>query len=216
MFHQYHPSVQRTLGLYHYDFCHWFQDNSTHFWKCSHRNCLEMPCCIQASSTVLKKLALVAQMSHLCLLESEAVRHKLKNSQKMHFWYFLAVFELLSDSLTATYVELHRCPSHHSILLTQGLISEIFAKKFWELAILKNELFLSRPFWIFFSKKKFFFLLHSHENQPKFIWKNGWVKILIFSLVSRKLFATLNITLYIVYLSAFEIGHLNCKNLLFF
>ena len=72
----------------------------------------------------------------------------------MHFRYFLAVFELLSDSLTATYVELHRCPSHHSILLTQGPISEIFAKKFWELAILKNELFLSRPFWIFFSKKK--------------------------------------------------------------
>ena len=27
-------------------------------------------------------------------------------------------------------------------------------KKFWELAILKNALFLSRPFWIFFSKKK--------------------------------------------------------------
>ena len=64
--------------------------------------------------------------------------------------YFLAVFELLSDSLTAIYVELHQCPSYHSILLTQGPIWEIFAKKFWELAILKNELFLSRPFWIFF------------------------------------------------------------------
>ena len=50
--------------------------------------------------------------------------------QKMHF---LAVFELLSDSLTAIYVELHQCPSHHSILLTQGRIWEIFAKKFWEL-----------------------------------------------------------------------------------
>ena len=37
------------------------------------------------------------------------------------------------------------------------------------LAILKNELFLSRPFWMSFLKKKFF-LLHSHENQPKFIW----------------------------------------------
>ena len=67
---------------------------------------------------------------------------------------FLAVFKLLSDRLTAIYVELHRCPSHHSILLTQGRIWEIFAKKFWELAILKNELFLSRPFWFFFSKKK--------------------------------------------------------------
>ena len=71
--------------------------------------------------------------------------------------HFLAVSELLSDSLTAIYVELHRCPLHHSILLTQGRIWEIFAKKFWELAILKNELFLSRPFWIFFLKKIFFF-----------------------------------------------------------
>ena len=84
----------------------------------------------------------------------EAVRQKLKHSQKMHFRYFFAVFELLSDSLTVIYVELHQCPLHHSILLTQERIWEIFAKKFWELAILKNELFLSRPFWIFFSKKK--------------------------------------------------------------
>ena len=90
---------------------------------------------------------------------------------KNAFLCFLAVFELMSDSLMAIYVELHRCPSHHSILLTQGPIWEIFAKKFWELAILKNELFLSRPFWIFFSKKKKKkILLHSHEKQPKFIW----------------------------------------------
>ena len=80
--------------------------------------------------------------------------------------HFLAVSELLSDSLTAIYVELHRCPSHHSILLTQGRIWEIFAKKFWELAILKNELFLSRPFWIFFSKKKFFFCFIPMKISP--------------------------------------------------
>ena len=60
---------------------------------------------------------------------------------------------------TAIYVELNQCPSHHSILLTQGPIWEIFAKKFWELAILKNELFLSQPFWIFFLKKIIFFCL---------------------------------------------------------
>ena len=29
-----------------------------------------------------------------------AVQHKLKNRQKMHFWCFQAVFELMSDSLT--------------------------------------------------------------------------------------------------------------------
>ena len=46
----------------------------------------------------------------------------------MHFRYFLAVFELLSDSLTAIYIELHRCPSHHSILLTQGQIHEILVE----------------------------------------------------------------------------------------
>ena len=85
----------------------------------------------------------------------------------MHFRYFLAVFELLSDSLTAIYVELHQCPSHHSILLTQGWIWEIFAKKFWELAILKNELFLSRPFWIFFfEKNKFFFCFIPMKISP--------------------------------------------------
>ena len=128
----------------------------------------------------------------------EAVRQKLKNSQKVPKMHFLAVFELLSDSLTAIYIELHRCPSHHSILLTQGPISEIFAKKFRELAILKNELFLRRPFRIFFSKFFFFFLLHTHENQLKFIWQNGWVEILTFSLVFRKFLAVRNIALYSV------------------
>ena len=84
----------------------------------------------------------------------------------MLFRYFLAVFELLSDSLTAIYVELHQCPLHHSILLTQGPIWEIFAKKFWELAILKNELFLSRPFWIFFFEKKIFFCFIPMKISP--------------------------------------------------
>ena len=48
------------------------------------------------------------------------------------------------------YFELHQCPSHQSILLTQGRIPEIFTKFFWELAILKNSGFLSQPF---FKKK---------------------------------------------------------------
>ena len=63
----------------------------------------------------------------------------------------------MSDSLTAIYVEPHQCPSHQPILLTQGPICESFAKFFWELAILKNIVFLSRPFWILFFKKKIFF-----------------------------------------------------------
>ena len=40
-----------------------------------------------------------------------------------------------------------------------------------------------------------FFLLHSHENQSKLVWQNGWVEILTFSLVSRKFLAMRNITL---------------------
>ena len=62
--------------------------------------------------------------------------------------------------------------------------------QFWKTAILKN-----RPFWIFFVNS-FFFLLHSHENQTKFVWYNGWVEILTFSLVSRKFLAMRNIMLY--------------------
>ncbi len=84
----------------------------------------------------------------------------------MHFLCFLAVFELMSDSLTAIYIEPHQCPSHQSILLTQGPICEIFTKIFWELAILKNSVFLSRPFWIFFFKKKFFFCFIPMKISP--------------------------------------------------
>ena len=63
-------------------------------------------------------------------------------------------------------------------------ICEIFAK------ILRIGDYEKRPFWKighfeFFSPKKFFFLLYSHENQSKFVWYNGWVEILTFSLVSR-------------------------------
>ena len=100
--------------------------------------------------------------------------------------HFLPVFELTSHSVTTIQVELHRCPLHQSILLTQGPINEIFAKIFRELAILKNGHFEKSAIWNFFFFKKKFFLLHSHENQSKFIWQNGWVKILTFSLVSRK------------------------------
>ena len=87
----------------------------------------------------------------------EAVRHKLKNGLKTQKRHFLAVLDLMSDSLTTIYVKQHQCPSQQPILLTQGPIHEIFMKKYWELAELENDLFLSRPFWIFFFKKKIFF-----------------------------------------------------------
>ena len=53
------------------------------------------------------------------------------------------------DSLTAIYIEPHQCPWHQWIILAQGPICEIFAKQFWELAILKISVFLSRPFQFF-------------------------------------------------------------------
>ena len=84
----------------------------------------------------------------------EAGRHKLKNGLKTQKMHFLPVFELTSASLTAIWVEPHQCPSHQSILLTQGPIHEILAEIAQLLAMLKNSVFLSQPFSIFFSKKK--------------------------------------------------------------
>ena len=75
----------------------------------------------------------------------------------MDFWCFLAIFELMSDSLTTTQVEPNQCPSHKSILLTQEPIHEIFTKKYWELAILKTQFFWVGHFGFFFFKKIFFF-----------------------------------------------------------
>ena len=101
---------------------------------------------------------------HWC--SCEAFQRKGKNSlkiQKMHFYPF---FELISDRLMTIYVEQHHCPSHQFILLTQGPIHEIFTKKFWELAILKNGYFEdTRMFlinmlnFLFFSRTKKFPIL---------------------------------------------------------
>ena len=68
---------------------------------------------------------------------------------------------------------------------------------FRELAILKSDHFEKSAILNFFFKKNFF-LLHSHENQSKFIWQTGWVEILTFSLVSSKFLAMRNKTLYSV------------------
>ena len=92
------------------------------------------------------------------LYSREAVLHKCQNSLKTPKMHFLPVFELTLASLTAIWVEQNQCPLHQSILLTQGLIHEIFMKKYWELVELENEFFfeaailnfVSRPFWIFF------------------------------------------------------------------
>ncbi len=116
----------------------------------------------------------------LNLCGCEAVWYKLKNTLKTQKTRFLPVFELMSDSLTATKVEYHQCPSHQSILLTQGPIHEIFMKNHWELAELENEVFLRRPFWIFESAILNFFFASSHwKIQPfymryHFFLHYGW------------------------------------------
>ena len=81
----------------------------------------------------------------LNLYGCETVRHKLKNGLKTQIMHFLPVFELMSDSLTTMQVEIHKCPLHQSILLTQGPIHEIFTIFFLRIGD-----FEKRPFWIFF------------------------------------------------------------------
>ena len=76
----------------------------------------------------------------------KAGQHKLKNGLKTQKMHFLPVFELTSASLTAIWVEQNQCPLHQSILLTQGPIHEILAEIAQLLAMLKNSVFLSRPF----------------------------------------------------------------------
>ena len=79
----------------------------------------------------------------------ETVRRKLKNRQKCIFCVF-CLFLSLCRTASQPY-EAHHCPLHQSILLTQGPIHEIFAKFFWELAILKNSSFWVGYFGFFFA-----------------------------------------------------------------
>ena len=85
----------------------------------------------------------------LYLYGREAVQHMLQNGLKTQKMQFLPVLEHMLDRLMAIKVEPHQCSSHHSILLAQGPIHEIFGRveklSFFESAIL-----------IFFSKKNFF------------------------------------------------------------
>ena len=103
----------------------------------------------------------------------EAGQRKLKNRQKMIFLCFQAIFELMSASLTATWVEQNQCPLHQSILLTQGPIHEIFIKKYWELTKPWKWLlfsFLVFGFWLLGCSKKFFFGFSVWKKPRRFIW----------------------------------------------
>ena len=115
-----------------------------------------------------------------------AVRHKLKNRQKMHFLCFKAVFELMSDSLTTIQIEPYQCPLHQAILLTQRPIYEIFEKKILRIGGIENLSFFQSAIVDFFFPKKKIFLLHSHENQSKCLEQQGWFEILMIIMDSSK------------------------------
>ena len=93
----------------------------------------------------------------LNLYGREAVLHKLKKGQKCIFCVFLAIFELMSDSLTDIWIEPYQCPSHQSILLTQGPIHEIFTNNIENWRFWKMTFFWVGHFEFNFYKKKFFF-----------------------------------------------------------
>ena len=86
----------------------------------------------------------------------------------------------MSDSLTTIYVELDQCPSHHAILLTQGRICEIFMKKFWELAILKNGHFWKTAILDFFFQKKNFFCFILMKISPNLYGRMDGLKFWCF------------------------------------
>ena len=77
--------------------------------------------------------------------------------------HFVPVLELMSDSLTTISVESHICTSHQFNLLTQGPIALNLVKRYWELMVLKNVVFLSRPFW---SSQRFL----GSKDGTKFWW----------------------------------------------
>ena len=87
------------------------------------------------------------------------VQCKLKNKQKMHFFYDFSLFLPLRQTASR--------PN-----------DEIFTIFFQELGNLKNSGFLCQSFSIF--------LLHPHENQSKLLGYQGWVEILMITVVYSK------------------------------
>ena len=104
----------------------------------------------------------------------------------MHFLCFQAVFELMSDSLTAIQVRPNQCPSHQSILLTPEPLHEILAVIAQLLGVVEKLSFFESAILIFFCKKKKIFLLHSYLNQSTFMVQQVFFKSLMITLVSRK------------------------------
>ena len=80
----------------------------------------------------------------------------------MDFWCFLAISELMSDSLTTTQVKPNQCPSHQSILLTQTN-----PWKFHEKILRIGG---AGKWGLFEAAILILFLLHISEKPSPFIW----------------------------------------------
>ena len=125
-------------------------------------------------------------LMQLNLYGHEDVLRKCKNSLKTQKMHILPVLDLMSDSLTAIQVEPYQCPLHQSILLTQGPIHEILAVIAQLLGVVEKLSFFESAILKFFLQKKKKILLNSHQNQSTFIQQQGFFKILMITLVSRK------------------------------
>ena len=88
-------------------------------------------------------------------------------------------------------------PLHQFILLTQGPIGEIFTKKILRIGRIEKLSFFEWAILNSFFHTNFF-LFHPHKNQSNFLGQQGWVEILMITLVSSNFLAMRNITLYSV------------------
>ena len=122
------------------------------------------------------------------------------------------------DSLTTTWVELHLCPIHEFLLLSQGPFTEILVKKYSELVDLKNWLFLKKTNSIIQSLKKFdFFLTFQFKCST-----NSWValqwldSIFMITMISSKKKGGIDLcyTLYIIHIVSSQYQY-NCLFLYF-
>ena len=126
----------------------------------------------------------------------------------------------MSDSLTTIYIEPDQCPSHHAILLTQGQICEIFMKKFWELAILKNGHFWKTAILDFFFKKKIFFCFILMKISPNLYGRMHGLKFWCFPWFPENSFlcVILRYTVYVHYVNSsvpkFDMIHSFCYQFL--
>ena len=117
--------------------------------------------------------------------------------------HFSPVFELLSDSLMAIYVELHQCPLHHSLLLI--LMFTLVSRKFlamrnialYSVYVSKTKEHLPRKVLVLdrrlrLSIMKSWIISSSYEdNQITKSWSE-WQRILFFNQIYKPQYFTLN------------------------